>query len=373
VDLEVDRRQLQTVRLVDAAPAPLQQGQARLRVDSFALTANNITYAVFGDMMRYWDFFPAGPAEAGATDGPEVTWGRIPVWGFAEVVESTVGELAEGTRVYGYLPMSTELVVEPGRFDDRGFSDLAAHRAPMAGAYNRYVRCSEDPIYDSDREPHQMVLYPLFFTSFMIDDVLDDSGLLQHEGAGGGTVVISSASAKTAIGAAFLLARREGVRVVGLTSARNADFVRGLGCYHQVVTYDALQELPDGPAAYVDIAGDSAVTRAVHEHFGDRLTYSMIVGGTHWDGPPPVAGDLPGPAPQFFFAPSQIAKRNKDWGRDGLEARTLDAWVAYREWVDGWLHFERSHGPDAVQHTYLELLAGRVDPTVGHVCTMEPE
>ena len=361
MDLEVDRQHLSTVRIVDAPRPALQPGEARLRVHRFALTANNITYAVFGDMMQYWSFFPPAPADDG------ISWGRVPVWGFADVVESTVGELAEGTRVYGYLPMSHELVVQPGRFDDRGFVDMAAHRAPMAAAYNRYVSCDSDPIYDADREPHQMVLYPLFFTSFMIDDVLDDTGQLP------GTVVISSASAKTAIGAAYLLSRRDGAHVVGLTSARNAEFVRDLGCYHQVVTYEALHELPPGPAAYVDIAGDSAVTRAVHEHYAASLRYSMIVGGTHWDGPPAVPGDLPGPKPEFFFAPSQIAKRNKDWGRDGLEARTVDAWTAYRDWVDGWLHFERSHGPAGVEHTYQELLAGRVDPRVGHVCTMEDE
>jgi len=361
MDLEIDRHQLRTVRVVDAAPATLQAGEARLRVDSFALTANNITYAVFGDAMNYWSFFPA------AADATGTSWGRVPVWGFAEVVESTVETLAEGTRIYGYLPMSTELVVQPGRSDTRGFSDVAVHRAPMAGAYNRYVFCDEDPMYDSDREPHQMVLFPLFFTSFMIDDVLDDGAQL------GGSVVISSASSKTAIGAAFLLSRRDGVRVVGLTSAGNAAFVRELGCYDDVFTYDALHELPQGPAAYVDIAGDSAVTRAVHVHFADQLTSSMIVGGTHWEEPRPVAEPLPGPAPQFFFAPSQISKRTKDWGRDGLDARTTDAWVAYRDWVDGWLRFERGHGPVEVEHTYLDLLNGRVDPRVGHVCSMAPE
>lgn len=358
MDLEVDRHQLSSVRNVDAPFAELLPGEARLSVDAFALTSNNITYAVFGEGMHYWDFFPAAP-------GDGITWGRVPVWGFADVVETTVAELALGRRVYGYLPMSTELVVTPGRFDPRGFTDTAAHRAAMAGAYNRYVYCDEDPLYDSDREPHHMVLWPLFFTSFMIDDFLDEAAQL------GGSVVISSASSKTAIGTAHLLARRHGVSVVGLTSPGNAEFVRDLGCYHQVVTYDALHELPAGGAAYVDIAGDSAVTRAVHEHYADQLTYSMIVGGTHWDGPLPVPGDLPGPAPQFFFAPTQIAKRTKEWGSDGLEARTTDAWIAFRDWVDGWLRFERSHGAVAVEHSYRELLQGRVDPRIGHVCTMD--
>ncbi len=361
MDLEVDRQQLSTVRLVDAPPADLQPGQARLRVDRFALTSNNITYAVFGDMMSYWDFFPANQAS------DDLLWGRVPVWGFADVVESTVGELAEGTRVYGYLPMSDELIVEPGRLDERGFSDLSMHRAPMAAAYNRYTFCDRDPWYDAVCEPQQMVLAPLFFTSFMIDDLLDDSGLLA------GSVVVSSASSKTAIGAAYLLSQRDGVNVVGLTSARNADFVRALGCYHQVVTYESMEELPVGPAAYVDIAGDSAVTRAVHEHFQDQLTYSMVVGGTHWDGPAAEPGDLPGPAPQFFFAPTQIAKRNKDWGREGLETRTQGAWAAYREWTSEWLHFEPSNGGAGVKATYLQLLGGDVDPRVGYVCSMGAE
>ncbi len=367
MDLEVDRQNLSTVRLVEAPSAQLQPGQARLRVHRFALTSNNITYAVFGDMMNYWDFFPANPANPADSAADEIVWGRVPVWGFGDVVESTASELAEGARVYGYLPMSDELIIEPGRFDDRGFIDLSAHRAPMAATYNRYVLCDRDPAYDAVHEPHQMVLWPLFFTSFMIDDVLDDSALLS------GSAVLSSASSKTAIGAAFLLSQREGVHVVGLTSARNAEFLRELGCYHQVVTYDALGELPTGPAAYVDVAGDSAVTRAVHEHFQDQLTYSMIVGGTHWDGPAPEPDDLPGPVPQFFFAPAQIAKRNKEWGREGLEQRTIGAWMSYREWVNGWLRFEQACGSDAVKAIYLELLSGRVDPRVGHVCSMVAE
>ena len=44
----------------------------RLAIVSFALTANNITYAAFGDAMNYWQFFPV-PGDDGAA------WGCIPV------------------------------------------------------------------------------------------------------------------------------------------------------------------------------------------------------------------------------------------------------------------------------------------------------
>jgi hypothetical protein len=63
------------------------------------------------------------------------------------------------------------------------------------------------------------VLYrPLFFTSFVLADFLVDGGT-----AGARTVVLSSASSKTAYGAAFLL-QSAGVRTVGLTSAGNVAF-----------------------------------------------------------------------------------------------------------------------------------------------------
>ncbi len=68
------------------------------------MTANNVTYAVFGDAMRYWDFFPAPDLDG-------VPQGRVPLWGFAEVERSRVAGVDEGTRVYGYLPTSSHLVV----------------------------------------------------------------------------------------------------------------------------------------------------------------------------------------------------------------------------------------------------------------------
>jgi hypothetical protein len=70
----------------DPAPQP-GDGQALLRIETFGLTSNNITYATFGEAMSYWSFFPA-------EDG----CGRMPVWGFAEVLDSAVAELEPGTR-----------------------------------------------------------------------------------------------------------------------------------------------------------------------------------------------------------------------------------------------------------------------------------
>ena len=170
MDFEVNRADIHESRVVDEDPSDVAPGQALLRVDRFALTTNNITYAVMGDALKYWDFFPSAD--------PDV-WGRIPVWGFADVIDSADDDLASGTRVYGYLPTATHLVVTPGRVDPRGFVDAAPHRASLPGAYNGYRRVDTDASEDPAYEYHRMVLWPLFFTSFLIDDFLNDNAFFR--------------------------------------------------------------------------------------------------------------------------------------------------------------------------------------------------
>jgi hypothetical protein len=354
MDFLIARDDLHRCRFDDGAVDELGADQALLRVERFGLTSNNITYAKFGDAMSYWDFFPAEPG-----------WGRMPVWGFAEVTASNVGELAVGTRVYGYLPASSELVVSPSRIGAQGFVDASAHRAKLPAAYNGYARVDADPIYDEGSEPEQMLLRPLFFTSYLIDDFLADASLF-----GARAAILSSASSKTASALAFLLSRRDGIDVIGLSGERGAEFARGLGVYDHVVSYDQVDSLGSDRAVYVDMAGDAQVRTAVHTHLGPALVHSAVVGATHHDRMGDVPDSLPGPRPTFFFAPDRVAKRTADWGREGFEQRLADAWRPYLQWCDGWLEVVEEQGPDALQAAYLDLLDGRIDPARAHVLSL---
>jgi hypothetical protein len=112
-DLLVDRSDLTHTELVDAAPPEPADGQAVLRVDRVGMTANNVTYAVFGDAMKYWDFFPAA-------DRDGVAYGRVPLWGFAVVEQSRASSVEEGTRVFANLPTSRHLLVEPTGVGPKG-------------------------------------------------------------------------------------------------------------------------------------------------------------------------------------------------------------------------------------------------------------
>ena len=359
----VDRGDLRRTQWRDTPPAALRPGEARLRIDLFALTANNITYGAFGDAMHYWDFFATGDSETGC----------IPVWGFATVSESLVDGVDVGERFYGYWPMADEVVLAPARLIGEGFFDGAPHRRDLPEVYNRYLRCSSDPLHREETESLRALLQPLFFTSFLIDDFLADNAFF-----GAQRIIVSSASSKTAYGLGFCLALRRGEpdrpRVLGLRSATNLAFTRGLGCYDDVLAYDDLATLPgDDRAVYVDMSGDAPLRAAVHGLWGDRLAYSCSVGGTHWQALGGGKG-LPGPRPVLFFAPAQIKKRVAEWGPVGLQERLGSAWAGFVARVGDaqapWLRVVSATGRDAVRATYAELVEGRVAAAEGRVLAL---
>jgi hypothetical protein len=346
-DFLVDTSDLRQARIEDTALPALADGQALLRIDRFALTANNITYAVFGEAMAYWQFFP-GPTG----------WGRIPVWGFAEVIESKLESIRPRERVYGYLPMSTHLIVQPVKVNDAIFMDGSAHRAPLPAAYQLYRRVPAGG--DTLEEDQRALLHPLFLTSFLIDDFLADNALF-----GANQVLLASASSKTALGLGHLL-RARGVRVIGLTSARNVAFCERVGYYDQVLPYDELARLLVQPSVFVDMAGDGKLLHAVHHHFRDELKHSCMVGATHWE-QRGAQHALPGAKPQFFFAPDRIRKRSQDWGAGGIDQRFAAAWGPFRASVGAWLKVRHGRGSEAVERVYREVLEGTSGPETGHI------
>lgn len=352
--LEVRRDDLATTRLVDEPVPDIEPGQALLRIERFGLTANNVTYGVAGDTLGYWRFFPAAEG-----------WGRIPAWGFAEVVASEVDGLDVGARVFGYVPMGTHLLVEPTKVRNSGFTDASAHRAELPAPYNAYRRVDADPLYSPDDENLQALLLPLYMTSFVLDDYLDDNAWF-----GAQQVITSSASAKTAIGTATLSAGRQvRPRIVGLTSTGNVDFVSSLGCYDTVVPYGSLDRLDTTrPAVYVDVAGDTTLRAEIHERFGDALTHSCVVGMSHWDAP--HTSPVNGPRPTLFFAPSQIEKRIGEWGGSGYQQRLGDAWSRLVTDAATWLQVNEADGLPGAQQTYARLLAGQTDPRSASVVVL---
>ncbi len=386
-DLIVDTSAIGNVELVPsaAATAELNDGQVRVTVDRIGLTSNNLSYAAAGHLLGYWSFFPAS----------RPGWGIVPAWGFATVADSRCADLPVGEEIFGFLPMGGHLVLEPGDVSPSTFSDRMPHRAALHPWYNRYYRTSQDPASVERFRHLQPVFWALFMTGWMLSAEFED-----NDDFGAQRVLVASASSKTAVSFAASMARRQDrPELVGLTSSANAEFVASLGCYDRVVTYDALRlgssentaagsentaagsentaagsentaagsentAAGSNTAALVDMSGNAGVVAAVHQAFGDSLTQSIRVGGTHL-GAPGNDSDLPGATQRFFFIPD--VAESASGGHVAFHERFAAAWSWFATWIDPFVSVVEKRGIEAVRDTYVTTLGGTHDPTTATV------
>jgi hypothetical protein len=343
--------------LMDAVDAPEPgEGEVVLALDRFSLTTNNITYAAYGDSIGYWKVFPTGRDD----------YGLMPVWGFADVVASRAEGIAVGARVFGYFPMADTLVVQAEKISKGGFADAAPWRKAVPDIYNRYVLCAADANYDAALENPEALFRPLFITSYTAVDFLRE-----HDFFGAKQVVVSSASSKTAYGAAWCMAGDD-VRLLALTGARNRAFVEGLGAYQAVYGYDEIERLPTGvPTLYLDLAGDPELRRRVHARFGADLTYDCLVGSTQGDAFPTDDPELVGPKPEFFFAATCLdAHRERGTLRAFYERFFADQRAFFERVVDPaapWIRIVEHQGLDAAAKVVRALADGVSDAAEGAV------
>ena len=344
--LEILRRDLQQHRVVDnQPPTTLAADQVVMHLERAALTSNNVSYALSGDMLDYWGFFPT-----------EEGWGRLPVMGFGTVTASNCAEVPVGGRYFGFFPLGDCHVVQ-AQASRGGFVDVAPWREKHAMAYRSFDLAEPTPHDDAI-----LVFRGLFLTSYLLSDFLQQSDFFGAE-----RIVITSASSKTSIALAHCLQRTSSLHVVGLTSTRNRAFTQSVGEYDEVVAYEDITSLhTETPTVVVDMAGNRRVIADLHTHLSGGVVYSSSVGATHWDA---TGGNvsIPTPQPEFFFAPSQLSKRGKEWGRDVLNQRIATALEVFTEGSYKWLVMQHTSGGHDIAALYDELVAGRVEPSVGNV------
>lgn len=355
LEFQVRKDNFAETRIVEAEALSLADGQARLRLDLFAMTSNNITYAAMGEgELGYWDFFPAKQG-----------WGRPPCWGFATVAATNSEHVAIGARVYGYFPIGTQLDVTPARVTPHGFIDGAEHRNSKSPVYNQYLLTGADPAYDKDREAEQSLFRPLYATGWWAADFVSRATPRP------GTVILTSASAKTALATAHQLKALAGAKLIGLTSARNLGFVQGTGLYDQSASYDNAEDIIlEGNVVYLDFLGREELTARLHRALGPALSRSVMIGATDWAAKPggilvPNA-KLDGPQPEFFFVPGYAAQRIKNDGfalRAEMTADLRKFYAISNQFVEP----TRLSGSAAVETSWHRLLEGRVPPSEGLV------
>ena len=354
---QITKDNISDVRLIACeAPQP-SAGEILMKVERFGLSANNITYAVAGDTLGYWQFFqPLGEG----TDGK----GLMPVWGFAEIVTSDVPDLTVGERIFGYFPPADLVVMKPAGTTPSHFFDSSEHRAHLPKGYNIYRRVEAEPGYTRAGDDIRMLLYPLYVTSFVIADQLDEHGFYDAD-----TVLVISASSKTSIGLAYAL-EASGKQVIGMTSSGNREFVEGLGIYSSVVCYDEIEaRVEKRPTAIVDMAGNADLLGDLHTHLADHMKRTLSVGLTHWEAERRSSHVIKDRT-EFFFAPSRIQHRMKDWGAAEFNAKSAAFVMDAGKKSSTWLNLKTLDGLDGLASVYDAVLEGKADPRDGLLIEM---
>ncbi len=342
----IGETQLRTTPLAELAP-----DHVRLEIERFALTSNNMTYAQFGDQLDYWGFFPA-----------ELPWGNVPAMGWGRVTESRVGSVGVGERFYGWYPMATSVDVLATSVP-LGLRDDGAHRAKHAAVYRMFTRSDLDGLYTTpEDEDRHSLLRGLFLTGFLVDGFL---GATSYNGAT--QAIVLSASSKTALGYAHSAKARD-LRLIGLTSASNREFVESVGVYDAVLAYDEIDLIAKEPSVVIDMAGSGSVVAAVHERLGDLITYSMGVGKSHHDAP--SARVTAGPRQQGFFAPTAMGDRVQEWGMEEYQRRMKDGLASFIDDSRRWLEIDERRGPDAAAGAWAALFAATVAPSSGLIVSL---
>ena len=354
-------------RIINVDLPITRDGEILLKIESFAFTANNVTYGVAGDTIGYWKFFPAA-------QNSDNSWGCIPMWGFAEIIESKNQNLDVGERLFGYFPAADSLVLSPVKISDQSFSDGKEHRKELPPVYNNYLRLNGESNYDPSMDPIRALLFPLHITAFCLCDSLEEEQYL-----GASQILIVSASSKTAIGLAQGLAdSKSSPKVVGLTSVTNSKFVEDLGCYDEVISYDQLDKIDYSQGAViVDMAGNREILGTLHGKLEGNMLKCLTVGMTHWDNET-TAEDALGQAmlrerTEFFFAPAHIQKRIGEWGHEGYAQKTNVFMSARALQSTNWMQIKKIIGLEDFTATYKEVVAGQIKPYEGIIVELKDD
>ncbi len=327
----------------------LENQEVLFEIERFSFTSNNITYAVVGEKIGYWNFFKA--------DEPN---GIIPCWGYAKVVESKNNALKVGEEYYGYWPMANYLKVYPQNVKLFGFIDGTAHRKPLPPIYNYYVKKPES--FSDIQKGYYSILKPLFTTAYLNYTFLEEEKFFEAD-----QILLTSASSKTALGIAYMLflnKNSHGKKIIGLTSEKNKEFLNETGLYDQVISYENAVEIPAKKTTMVDLGGNIELLLSLSSELNSNLKFTSLIGLADWKS----AGDMKQvPNSKFFFAPDYATKLFQALGPDKANQLINDAQDRFTALVQNWMKLEFVNFEAGIKDLYFDMLQGKIDPSKGYV------
>ncbi|WP_334021495.1 DUF2855 family protein [Alteromonas sp. S015] len=331
-----------------------------IKIERFAFTANNLTYYMVGDRLGYWQFFPA------INTSSNENWGVIPVWGVGQVISSNNDSVEVGRRFLGYFPPAEYLVMANTTMTNNNLIDCSPHRLKLPQGYNVYRplpahaadASAEVNAKQHEQENFQMLLWPLYATSYCLSEEVDTIPASQRE-----QLLVLSASSKTSLGLAFAL-KEAGMKAIGVTSEKRIASLETLGVYSTVISYEQLETLQLKSTVVVDMSGSAQVNASIKHRLGAHLTRYINVGLTHWQDVKPSSDE------EFFFAPAHIQRRMSEIG--AAEYQKLSSGFVSKAiaWSASWLNVKEREGLSTLQDDFSQHQQGQIPSNEGRIYTL---
>lgn len=351
----------------------LLDGFVELQIQRFALTSNNITYAVMGDSFNYWDFFPAHKNKE--SNQEPLQYGVLPVWGVAVVINSKVKGITRGSRYFGFFPATTHILVKPNSLTQNSFVDSVDHRADLPLAYNQYtILANNDELTPEaiQSENERMLLYPLHITSFLLYEYFNDLAWLSSK-----QVLILCASSKTAIGLAYgIKDRLIDLNLVGMTSSNKVKTLQELELYDEVIAYTNVNKINFTlPTVVIDMSGNVQLEVELKSMLGDNMIHYSKVGLTH-----NVSTKLKRPKTKIadertevFFAPTQIKKLIDILGYSEFKQLSTNYLTKSFDFTGKWLNYQYIYGLEQMIKIYPDVLNGKIPANIGLIINLNDQ
>jgi hypothetical protein len=344
----------------------VRSGEILVHITKLSVTANTVTYSLVGrHSLKTFEHFPV----------PNPKYASVPAWGVGVVTSSKNASVPVGTRLQGYYPMRKHVILTPSKVKRKQFEDTASHRAALIPAYRTYRMIQQPATKDQEQMENLLLTDALLFSTGW--------GCAQQGlEMGGNTILITSASSRTSLTAAFSAQHHKMFQeVIGVTSARNVTFVKSTGLYDTVCTYDDIAGslgYKDGRKVVVyDMAGNREAKLKIRQHFGEAVVDYASVGQTtvSVNDANPLGRGMPvdangGAKEKGFLVFHALAAASKKYGQNRMASMLTDAQKAYCVWKLPHFQTMNLYGVEGLLRVWRDTVDNKALAGISYMCSL---
>ncbi|KAJ4304917.1 hypothetical protein N0V90_000445 [Kalmusia sp. IMI 367209] len=381
---------------------PLASSSIRVRPALLSLIVNTLSCASHPERKIGWWDVHALPSTLQAPFNDDSKYGRIGVFGWAEVIQSTLESIPVNARIYGFLPVATlPLDLQLKSTEAPGiYREITPYRATATRIYNTFEVHTAAVTGYSTSHALDAIAKPTFRLGYLLARYTFDQTRCLHPASRdaewtpadadltGAIVVLAAATSKTALSFAYMVNRPDQVakpaQVIALTSSESASFAAATGWYSEVVTYNEAKRVARlGTSGRKVVIIDFGARENSAQRVLDAVRESaakvqfLIVGGEQKKDPIKFTPEMIEAATQngiiLVHTGMMIESAEAILGEQGEAKLNEDydrVWGEFKQHGFPGMKIHSGNGLEEYASTYMKMCDGEVSADTSHVFNM---